>query len=50
MCGMWYVVGVPPSTETKKTYIWKKIGLHVQNLITIIGFIVNIIGQTYMTI
>ena len=28
----------------------EKIGLCAQNMITIIGFMVNIIGQTYMTI
>ena len=28
----------------------KEIGLHVQNMITILSSIVNILGETYMTI
>lgn len=43
---MW--LGVAPRMPTKKTQL-KEVGLRTQNLIIIVGTIVNIIGRTYMT-
>jgi hypothetical protein len=37
MSGLWF--GVPPRTDTKETYF----GLRAQNMITILGSIMNII-------
>ena len=48
LSGLW--LGVPPSTDSKKTWVNKEIALHAQNIITIVGSRVNIIGGTYMTI
>ena len=44
--GTW--LGVAPRTDTKKTCL-KEIGLHAQNMISILGSIVSMIGRTYMT-
>jgi hypothetical protein len=41
LSGTW--LGVPPRTDTKKMCL-KEIGLCVQNMITALGSIVNIIG------
>ena len=40
---------VAPRTDTKKMCL-KEIGLHAQNMITILDSIVNVIGETFMTI
>jgi hypothetical protein len=44
LSGMW--LSVAPRTDTKKIYL-KVTRLHAQNMITILGSIVNIIGWTY---
>ena len=43
-CGMWSEVNLP----TKKTCL-KEIGLHAQNMPTILGSIVNMIEEVHMT-
>ena len=42
--------GVDLRTDTKKSCVLQEIGLHVQNLFTILGSIVKLIEGTYMTI
>ena len=44
LCFEWYVLGAAPRTDTTKCS--KEIGLYAQNMITILGSIVNIIGST----
>ena len=48
LSGMW--LGVPPSPDSKRTWVDKETGLHAQHIRTIVGSIVNIIGGIYMTI
>ena len=46
----WYVVWCGYKNEYKKDMCLKEIGLHAQNMITILSFTINMIGGTYMTI
>ena len=46
----WMKLGVAPRMDTKIIFCLKMIGLHAQNMISILGLIVNIIGRTYMNI
>ena len=48
LSGLW--LGLAPRMATKKTFFYKEIGLCAQNMIIILGLVVNIIGGTYMTI
>ena len=45
---MWF--GVAPRTDTEVDMCLKQIGLLAENMITILGSIVNIMGETCMTI
>jgi hypothetical protein len=45
---MW--LDVAPRLDAKKDMYLRDIGLRTQNMITVIGSIINIIGVTYMTI
>jgi hypothetical protein len=45
----WYVVRCGSKNKYLKDMCIKKIGLHVQIVITTLGSIVNIIKETYMT-
>ena len=47
LSGMW--LGVFPRTDTQKRCVFKRLKLQAQNMILILGSIVNIIGGTYMT-
>ena len=44
LSGMWLDVAL--RTKIPKRYVFKEIGLHVQNMITILGSITTIIGRT----
>ena len=44
-----YVIGCGFKDGHWQDMCWKEIGLHAQNMLTIIGSIVNVIGVTYMT-
>ena len=44
---MWF--DVDPRTDTKKPCAWKRLDCGLQNMITILGSLVNIIGRTYIT-
>ena len=46
--GVW--LGVTNNNIYQNTMCSKEIGLHAQNMTTILGFIVNLIGGTCMTI
>ena len=45
MSGVWLVVTL---RTPKRHHVFKEIGLCVQNMLTILGSIVNMIGRTYM--
>ena len=45
---MWFAVG--GRTDTQKPCVHKKIGLHAQNMVTVLGSIVSIIGGAYVII
>ena len=42
LSGLWS--GLLPNMDTKKTYV-KEIGLRVHNLLTILNYVVNLIGK-----
>ena len=46
----WYVVWCGFKNEYRKGTCARKIGLRVQNMITILGLVINVVGETYMTI
>lgn len=47
MGGMWLGAGL--KMDTKKSMCLKEIGLHAQNMLTILSSIVNMIGGSYVT-
>ena len=46
----WYVVWCNCKDGYQKDVGFEEIGLHVQNVITILGSTINVTGRTYVTI
>ena len=46
---VWYVVGCGSKNGYQKDAHLKEIGLRVQNMIIVMGSIINMFGETYMT-
>jgi hypothetical protein len=41
----WYVIGLRSKNGHQKIMFSKEIGLHAQNMLTILSFVVNMIGK-----